>query len=126
MVLAHKLVLYGLLGLLGLSLVIPGVIGVFRPGVGQAWLVAETIDAKNHLRAVNAMIAALGAVALWACWDLERSRLLVMALGVVMAALVAARVYSVVVDGVPGPSSWTYLAVESVLAGVFLGWPPPP
>ena len=117
--------LYGLLGLLGLSLVIPGVIGVIRPSIGQSWLVAETIDAKNHLRAVNAMIAALGAVALWACWDLERSRLLVLALGVVMAALVAARLYSVVVDGAPGASSWVYLAVETVLAAAFLGWPPP-
>ena len=65
-----------------MSLVIPGVVGMFKPGIGRTWLVAENVDAKNHLRALNAMMAALGAVALYACWDLERSRLLVLALGV--------------------------------------------
>ncbi|MFQ5775528.1 MAG: DUF4345 domain-containing protein [Kiloniellaceae bacterium] len=123
---AHMGVLYSLLGLLGLSLVGPGLAGAFRPGIGRTWLIAEAADARNHLRGLNAMMAALGMVALWACWDLERSRPLVLALGIVMAVLVVARVYSLLIDGRPGGTTLTYLAVEILLAAVFLLWPPPP
>lgn len=125
MTLTHKIVLWGLLGFLGLSLVIPGVMNVARKSEGTVWLVAETVDAKSHLRALNAMMAALGVAALWACWDLARARVLVLGLGVVMAALVAARVYSIVVDGWPAKTTLVYLAVEAVMAAVFLLWPPP-
>jgi hypothetical protein len=126
MSLVHRLVLLGLLAFLGLSLVIPGLVGVFRPATGRVWLVGETVDARSHLRALNAMMAALGLVALWACLDLARSRPLVLALGAVMALLVVARLYAVVVDGGPGAATWLYLAVEAVLALAFLAWPPPP
>ncbi|MBI2585804.1 MAG: DUF4345 domain-containing protein [Rhodospirillales bacterium] len=125
MTLAHKIVLWGLLGLLGLSLLVPGLMNVVRKDEGTTWLIAETVDAKNHLRALNAMMAALGAVALWACWDVERARLAVIGLGVVMAALVVARAYSIVVDGWPSPMTLVYLACETVMAVVFLAWPPP-
>lgn len=122
---AHMAILYCLLGLLGLSLIGPGLAGMLRPGIGRTWLIAEAADARNHLRGLNAMMAALGMVALWACWDLENSRLLVLALGVVMAALVVARLYSLLVDGLPGGVTLTYLAVEVILACAFLLWPPP-
>lgn len=125
MTFGHELVLYGLLGLLGLSLLGPGLSGVFRPAAGRSWLIAENRDAGNHLRALNAMMAALGGVALWACWDLTAARPLVQALGVVMAALVVARLYSLIVDGRPGAMTVIYLGVEALLAGVFLLWPPP-
>ena len=122
---AHMSVLYALLSMLGLSLIFPGLAGVFRPNIGRTWLIAEKADAKNHLRGLNAMMTALGMVALWACWDLEGSRLLVLALGVVMAALVVARLYSWLIDGPPGATSHTYLIIEALLAAVFLLWPPP-
>ena len=122
---AHKLVLYGLLGVLGVSLLFPGLAGVVNPSAGRTWLVAETADARNHLRALNAMMAAMGALALWACWDLERARPLVLGLGVILAALVVARVYSFAVDGWPGTTTVVYLAVEAAMAAVFLAWPPP-
>lgn len=121
----HMSVLYALLSMLGLSLIFPGLAGVFRPKIGSTWLIAEKADAKNHLRGLNAMMTALGMVALWACWDLEGSRLLVLALGVVMAALVVARLYSWLIDGPPGATSHTYLVIEALLAAVFLLWPPP-
>lgn len=121
----HMSVLYALLSMLGLSLIFPGLAGVFRPNIGSTWLIAEKADAKNHLRGLNAMMTALGMVALWACWDLEGSRLLVLALGVVMAALVVARLYSWLIDGPPGATSHTYLVIEALLAAVFLFWPPP-
>jgi len=65
-------------------------------------------------------------LALWACWDLERSRMLVMGLGLVLLVVVIARLYSLLVDGPPGAMSVTYLGIEAVLGGVFLFWPPPP
>lgn len=119
-------VLYAMLGLLGLSLIGPGLVTAFRPGVGRIGLIADSAEARSHLRGLNAMMAAVGMVALWACWDLENSRDLVLALGVVMAALVAARLYSALVDGLPDSATLCYLAVEAVLCGAFLGWPPPP
>ena len=122
---AHLGVLYSLLGLLGLTLLGPGLAGLFSPGIGRFWLVAETVDARSHLRGLNAMMAALGMAALWACWDLEGSRHLVLLLGLVMAALVVARLYSLLLDGWPGASTLTYLAVEALLAAVFLIGPPP-
>ena len=125
MTLIHNLVLWSALGVLGLSLVVPGAINVLRPSEGTRFLIAEGIDAKNHLRALNAMMAAVGLVALWACWNLPNARLAVPGLGLVMACLVAARLYSVAVDGPPGAMTWVYLGVEAVLAAVFLLWPPP-
>ncbi len=63
---AHMAVLYSRLVLLGLSLIGPGLAGAFRPRIGLTWLIAEATDAKSHLRGLNAMMAALGMVALWA------------------------------------------------------------
>ncbi len=122
---AHMAVLYSLLVLLGLSLIGPGLVGAFRPRVGLTWLIAEAPDAKSHLRGLNAMMAALGMVALWACWDLENARGQVLALGLVMAVLVVNRLYSWLLDGSPGSYTVIYLGVEALLAAVFLGWPPP-
>ena len=126
MSLGHMGVLYSLLGLLGLSLLGPGLAGVFRVKIGRTWLIAEETDARNHLRGLNAMMAALGMLALWACWDLEHSRVLVLALGVVMTVVAVSRLYSLLVDGLPGATTLTYLAIETGLAAVFLLWPPPP
>jgi len=125
MTIFHRLVLYGLLGLVGLSLASPGLVGIFKPGVGQASLAAASLEGKNQLRAVNAMMGALGVIALWACVDLVRFRYLVTALGVIMALVVIARVYSLIVDGLPRPAFFVYLAVESVAGMVFLLWAPP-
>ena len=124
MTLIHKLVLYGLLGLLGVSLLFPGLAGIFGHKVGVSWLVADTVDARNHLRALNGMMAALGLIAIWACFDLENARQLVIALGIVMVLLVIARLYSLITDGWPGGMTILYLIVEAVMALVFLAWPP--
>ena len=122
---AHALTLYVLLGLLGLSLIIPGLLGMFRLSEGSKWLFAETVDARNHLRALNGMMTAVGIIALWACWDITGARGLVIGLGIVMAALVVARLYSLVIDGLPGGMTILYLAVEVLMATIFLAWPPP-
>ncbi len=119
-------VLYCLLVLLGIGLLGPGLAGVFQIKIGRTWLIADATDARSHLRGLNATMAAVGMLALWACWDLERSRMLVLALGVVMAAVVVSRLYSLLVDGLPGATSLIYLAIEALLGGVFLAWPPPP
>ncbi len=122
---AHALTLYILLGLLGVRLFIPGVMGVFRLSEGSRWLFAETVDAKNHLRTLNGMMTGLGIVALWACWNITEARGLVIALGLVMVALVVARLYSMVVDGLPSGLTMLYFIVEVLMATIFLIWPPP-
>ena len=121
----HQLILYVSLGFLGLSLLIPGLTDAFRVTTGQKWLVAADVDARNHLRALNGMMAAVGVIALWACWELATARSLVRALGTLMVFLVVARIYSMVVDGIPSLANNIYLGVEAALGTMFLGWPPP-
>jgi len=118
-------VLYGLLILLGIGMLAPGLSGVFRVKIGRTWLIADEADARSHLRGLNAMMAAVGMLALWACWDLENSRMLVMGIGLVLLAIVVARLYSTLVDGPPGSIGLTYLGIEAVLGAVFMFWPPP-
>lgn len=125
MILLHKLVLYGLLLFLGVSLVYPGLVELFKGLPGNSGLTLHTPDAKNQYRALHGMMAGLGVLAFWACLDLEHSHDLVLGLGVIMVMLVIARAYSMIVDGLPGTMSLVYFAVEVVLAAVFLLWPPP-
>ena len=95
MVLVHKLVLYALLGFLGISLVFPGVMELFKVQPGSSDFMLTTTDARNQFRALHGMMAGLGILALWACLDIESSRGLVLWLGVIMAMLVIARGYSI-------------------------------
>ena len=125
MELMHKLVLYVLLGFLGVSLVFPGLIEMFKMQPGGSEFVLTTTDARNQFRALHGMMAGLGVLALWACLNLESARMVVLGLGVIMATLVIARGYSMLSDGMPGTMSLVYLAAELALALVFLLWPPP-
>ena len=122
----HKLILYGSLGFLGLSLVLPGLVEMFKSQPGSAsGLIPETIAANNQLRALNGMMLGIGVLALWACYDLEGSRVLVLIVGGLLVPIVIARLYSVLVDGYPGLMTLLYLAIEACLCSVFLLWPPP-
>ncbi|WP_426415083.1 DUF4345 domain-containing protein [Aestuariirhabdus sp. LZHN29] len=125
MILLHKLVLYGLLGSLALSLVLPGLVELLRVPPGTPGLALETADGKNQFRALHGMMVGVGLLALWACVDLDNARLLVMAIGAVLAVSALGRGYSLWADGVPGAMSQLYLVVELVIAAVFLLWPPP-
>ena len=120
----HKLILYGSLAFLGISLVIPGLIEMFKLQPGSPGLLAETTDAKNQLRALNGLMTGLGFLALWACVDLERSRILVLALGGILLLVVIARFYSFFADGSPGLMTWVYGIIELLLAVIFIVWPP--
>ena len=125
MILIHKLALYSLLGFLGISLIFPGLMELFKVPPGEPDYVLNTTDARNQFRALHGMMTGLGIIALCACWDLESSRSLVLGLGVIMAVLVVARSYSMLMDGIPGIMSLVYIAAELFLALVFLLWPPP-
>ena len=125
MLLIHKLVLYALLGFLGISLVFPGLMELFKVQPGSPDSMLTTTDARNQFRALHGMMVGLGILALWACLDIESSRGLVLGLGVIMAMLVIARGYSIFVDGMPGMMNLVYLVVELALAMVFVLWPPP-
>ena len=121
----HQVILYVSLVFLGLSLVVPGLMDTLRRATGSKWLIAANVDAKGHLRGLSGMMTAIGAIALWACWDLPNARPLVEALGAVMVFVAAARIYSMVVDGSPNLTGQLYLGVEATLGAVFLAWPPP-
>ena len=121
----HQTIFYASLVLLGLSLFIPGLIETLRTTTGSTWLIAADVNAKGHLRGLNGMMTAVGVIALWACWDLPAARFLVEAVGVIMIFVAAARIYSMALDGVPGPAGILYLGIESALGAIFLGWPPP-
>jgi hypothetical protein len=118
----NRVVLYGLLGLLGADLLLSGLFGVFAPGTGDSRLVAQSVEARNQLRAFYGMMAALGAVALRSCFDLVRFRHVISALGVVMALVAVARIYSLIADGRPGGMFFLYLAVEALMSVIFLTW----
>src|SRR5260370_30446157 len=121
----HQAILYVSLVFLGLSLVVPGLTDTLRTTTGSKWLIAADVDANCHLRGLNGMMAAIGAIALWACWDLPNARSLVEALGAVMVFVADARIYSMVVDGFPNLTGQLYLGVEAALGAIFLSWPPP-
>jgi hypothetical protein len=121
----HQAILYVSLVFLGFSLAVPGLMDTLRMTTGSQWLIAGDVGAKGHLRGLNGMMTSIGAIALWACWDLPNARSLVEALGAVMVFVAAARIYSMVVDGFPNFTGKLYLGVEAALAIIFLGWPPP-
>ena len=120
----HKLVLLASMGFLGISLVIPGLIEMFKLQPGSPGLLPETVDAKNQLRALNGLMTGLGFLALWACVDLERTRILVLALSGILLLVVIARFYSFCIDGLPGLMTWVYVIIEFLLAVIFIAWPP--
>ena len=122
--LTHKTALYLALGFVGISLIIPGLIEIFKPHPGSTGLILETIDAKNQLRALNAMMTGIGCMAIWACTDLVHSRNLVLSLGGILMMVVIARIYSSMVDKFPGTMTWVYTVIELLLSQLFLIWPP--
>jgi len=121
----HQAILYVSLVFLGVNLIVPGLMDALRPTTGSKWLIAADVGAKGHLRGLNGMMTAIGAIALWACWDLPNAGPLVEALGAVMVFVAAARIYSMVVDGFPNLTGKLYLGIEAALGAIFLGWPPP-
>ena len=120
----HKLILYGSLAFLGISLVIPGLIEMYILQPGSPGLLAETTDAKNQLRALNGMMTGVGFLALWACINLQHSRTLILSLGGILLLVVLARGYAMIVDGLPTLMTWGYFALELMFSLLFLLWPP--
>ncbi|MES9852742.1 MAG: DUF4345 domain-containing protein [Candidatus Thiodiazotropha sp. L084R] len=119
----HKQLLVALLMLFGLSLLVPGVIAMFHSE--PAGLYTQMADQANQFRALHGMMAGLGVMACLACYHIERERTLVMGIGLTLALVVAARVYSLLSEGVPDWPTLFYLAIESILALIFLRYPPP-
>ncbi|MCG7981795.1 MAG: DUF4345 domain-containing protein [Candidatus Thiodiazotropha lotti] len=119
----HKRLLVALLMLFGLSLLVPGAIAMFHPD--PSGLNTQMADQANQFRALHGMMAGLGAMACLACYRIERERTLVMGIGLTLALVVAARVYSLLSDGLPDWLTLFYLAIESILALIFLRYPPP-
>ncbi|MCG7921353.1 MAG: DUF4345 domain-containing protein [Candidatus Thiodiazotropha lotti] len=120
---SHKRLLVALLMFFGLSLLVPGVLAMFHPE--HAGLNTQLADQANQFRALHGMMAGLGVMACLACYRIERERTLVMGIGLTLALVVAARVYSLLSDGLPDWLTLFYLVIESILALIFLRYPPP-
>lgn len=120
---ARKWTLTALLMLLGLSLLIPGIIEMFR--VDTEGLQTESVCQLNQYRALHGMMAGLGLIACLACWRLESSRHLILGIGITLLLVVTARLYSLVYDGLAGKMTLFYLLVESFMAIIFLLLAPP-
>ena len=119
----HKWLLVVLLMLFGLSLLVPGAIAMFHPE--PAGLNTQTAAQANQFRALHGMMAGLGVMACLACYRIERERTLVMGIGFTLALVVAARIYSLLSEGLPDWPTLFYLAIELILALIFLRYPPP-
>jgi len=124
MSIAHKLVLYAALLFVGISLIVPGLLEIIKTQAGIPGLIPETAAAKNQFRALHGMMLGLGLLAIWACMDLVNAKNLVMAIGLVLLLVALARIYSFWNDGSPGVAAWLYAALELLLAGLFMLWPP--
>ena len=124
MSLIHKLVLYSSLRFVGISLVIPGLIEIIKTQPGSPGLVPETRAAKNQFRALHGMMTGIGLMALAACIELEKARFLVLSLEWILLLVFAARLYSIIIDGLPEFMSGVYASLELLLAIIFLIWPP--
>jgi len=120
----HKLILYAALGIFGISLLIPGLIEIFKHPPGSRGLLPTTINGNNQFRTLNGMMAGIGVVALWAVYNLDQARVVVRMLGVILLMVVLARFYSFIVDGFTGAMALLYFVIEVVLTILFLAWPP--
>ena len=120
----HKIVLYLALGFLAFSLIVPGLIEIFKAQAGNTKLIPASLEAKNQLRALNGMMVGVGCIAIWACIELEHSRDLVLALAGILLIVVNTRLYSSMIDGFPDLMTCVYTIIEIILALLFLLWPP--
>jgi len=125
MPLGHKLILYITLGLLCLSLLLPGLWEVFRNSPGHPHLLAQHVDALNQLRAYNGMVAALGLLSGFAIFNIERNRTLILTLAFIMLFLTISRLISVLIDGMPGLWTLIYIVIEALMALILFVFRPP-
>ena len=59
-----------MLGLIGFGRAVPGLLEMLGPISGETKLVAAgTVDAKSHLRGLNAMMAAIGQIVVYVAVD---------------------------------------------------------
>ena len=120
---ARKWTLIALLLLLGLSLLMPGLIEMFRGDLEGFH--TQSASQLNQYRALHGMMAGLGLMACLACFRLENARLLVIGIGLTLLLVVTGRLYSLLHDGLADTLSLFYLFVESFMGFTFLLVPPP-
>jgi len=125
MSLGQKLILYATLGLLCLSLLLPGLWEVFRSSPGHPHLLAQHVDALNQLRAYNGMVAAVGLLSGIAIFNIESNRTLILTLAFILIFLTISRLISVLIDGMPGLWTLIYIVIESLIALILFVFRPP-
>jgi len=124
MPLSHKVILYVTLSFLCISLMGPGLWEIFRNTPGSPGLMAQHVDALNQLRAYNGMLTAIGLMSGLAIIKVERNRTLVFTLAIILIFLAFSRIVSILIDGIPGIMTLTYLVMEVLIAVILLVFMP--
>jgi len=125
MPLSHKRILYVTLAFLCLSLMVPGLWEVFRHNPGSPGLIAQHVDALNQLRAYNGMMTAVGFMSGVAIINMERNRTLILVLATLLLFLALSRLISLLLDGLPGLVTLTYLIMEVLISVILFVFMPP-
>lgn len=100
---------------LGLSLLIPGIYHVLWLYPQDNLISANTTEGLNQIRALNAMMAAIGIMSLW-CLRKPREKLVVLkGIALILAVVSVGRFYSLLVDGLSNTLYTTYLTIEILL-----------
>jgi len=102
----------------------PGLWEIFRNTPGSPGLMAQHVDALNQLRAYNGMLTAIGLMSGLAIIKVERNRTLVFTLAIILIFLAFSRIVSILIDGIPGIMTLTYLVMEVLIAVILLVFMP--
>lgn len=105
--------------LLGVSLLIPGIVGLFAGHIAGMDPRGNNSD-WNQLYGLQGMMAGIGAVACWCAGSVERNRMTIAALGWLLVFTVSARVLAVIMHGWPAPKIMGYALAEAVFASLLL------
>jgi len=104
---------------------VPGLWEVFRHNPGSPGLIAQHVDALNQLRAYNGMMTAVGFMSGVAIINMERNRTLILVLATLLLFLALSRLISLLLDGLPGLVTLTYLIMEVLISVILFVFMPP-
>jgi len=103
----------------------PGLWEVFRINPGSPGLIAQHVDALNQLRAYNGMVTAVGFMSGITMYKIERNRTLILVLAIMVLFLALSRLISLLIDGIPGSVTLTYLVIEVLISVILFVFMPP-
>ncbi len=111
---------------LGFGLVVPGLMQLIPISVKWYDVSFLSVESVHQIRVLHAMMVGLGLIALFCLTDINRFNSLIRALAVLLICVVLTRLYSFIIDGMPGFEALAYCVLEFVMVMIFLSWKPVP